>query len=164
LLSVTTQYTTNKEADGPLPTLGGRETVTGSSKAAPSSITIQEAMKDVKGGKKRRKWYPQWVATTAIHDDDDNDKQANSFDMECIMTVERSVKHQAQPLIDHFERLLEAACPNHAYPIKHKLKDCSLMKNFMVLESLTRDMKPEEDLGKGDVMPTPGRCGHDDLR
>jgi hypothetical protein len=29
------------------------------------------------------------------------------------------------------------ACPNHAYPIKHNLKDCDMIKNFMTSESLT---------------------------
>ena len=29
-----------------------------------------------------------------------------------------------------FEDLLEKPCPNHAYPIKHLLKDCSLAKRW----------------------------------
>jgi len=32
---------------------------------------------------------------------------------------------------DHFENLLEGACPNHAFPIKHLYKDCVLMKRFL---------------------------------
>jgi hypothetical protein len=24
--------------------------------------------------------------------------------------------------MDHFERLLEETCPNHSYPVKHKLR------------------------------------------
>jgi hypothetical protein len=72
-----------------------------------------------------------------------------------IMTTRRSIKRQARPLIDHFERLLEEACPNHAYPIKHKLKDCSMMKNFVSSGSLTRDKDPEEDLSDRDTTPFP---------
>jgi hypothetical protein len=53
LLSITAQYTINKEVAGPLPVPGGREAVPGNSKAAPSSIAIQGAKKDAKGGKKR---------------------------------------------------------------------------------------------------------------
>jgi hypothetical protein len=36
----------------------------------------------------------------------------------------------AEPPKDHFEKL-EATCPHHPYPIKHKLKDCTMMKKFM---------------------------------
>ena len=32
---------------------------------------------------------------------------------------------------NHFEKLLEGSCPNHAFPIKHLLKDCSLMRWFL---------------------------------
>jgi hypothetical protein len=32
---------------------------------------------------------------------------------------------------DHFEKLLEGPCPNHAYPIKHLYKDYGLMKKFL---------------------------------
>ena len=32
---------------------------------------------------------------------------------------------------DHFEKLLEGPCPNHAFPIKHLYKDCVLMKRFL---------------------------------
>jgi hypothetical protein len=73
--------------------------------------------------------------------------------MERITTARQSVKHHMRPLIDRIERLLEEACPNHVYPINHKLKDCDLMKNFMVSGSLTRDMEPEEGPSGRDVMP-----------
>ena len=32
---------------------------------------------------------------------------------------------------DHFEKLPEGPCPNHAFPIKHLYKDCVLMKQFL---------------------------------
>ena len=31
---------------------------------------------------------------------------------------------------NHFNKLLEGPCTNHAFPIKHMYKDCSLMKRF----------------------------------
>jgi hypothetical protein len=40
-------------------------------------------------------------------------------------------KHQVWPPTDHFEKILEETCQNYAYPVKHKLRDCSMMKNFM---------------------------------
>jgi hypothetical protein len=39
--------------------------------------------------------------------------------------------------IDYFKRLLEEACPNHTYRVRHKLKDCSMMRSFMTSGSLT---------------------------
>jgi hypothetical protein len=32
---------------------------------------------------------------------------------------------------DHFQKLLEGTCPNHAFPVKHLYKDCGLMKKFL---------------------------------
>jgi hypothetical protein len=49
------------------------------------------------------------------------------------------------------------ACPNHVYPIKHKLADYDIMKNFMVSGSFTQGMELDEVLDDGDVMPFPGR-------
>jgi hypothetical protein len=49
--------------------------------------------------------------------------------------------------MDNFMRLLEEACPNHAYPIRHKLKDCDMMKSFMISGSLTRGTELDEDPG-----------------
>jgi hypothetical protein len=40
--------------------------------------------------------------------------------------------------------LLKEACPNHVYPIKHKHKDCDMMKNFMISGSFTRGMELDE--------------------
>jgi hypothetical protein len=148
------QYATNKEAAEPLPIPSGREVVPSSSKAAPSIIVIQGAKKDAKGSKKRWKQHPQWVAATADYDDYDNNKAGNS-DIQCITTTRHSVKSQSWPPTKLFERPLEEACPNHVYPIKHKLKDCGMMKNFMTSGSLTEDKEPEEDLGGREAMPFP---------
>jgi hypothetical protein len=46
-------------------------------------------------------------------------------------------------------------CPNYAYPIKHKLKDCGIMKSFMSLGSLTRGMELGEVSDEGDMTPFP---------
>jgi hypothetical protein len=54
-----------------------------------------------------------------------------------ISTTTHSDKRPTRPPVDHFKRLLEKACPNHAYPIRHKLKDCSTMRSFMTSGSLT---------------------------
>jgi hypothetical protein len=67
-----------------------------------------------------------------------------------------SSKHQAQPPTYQFEKLLEETCPNHAYPIKHKLKYCVMMKNFMAIGSLTQGMEVDEVPDDGGVTPFPG--------
>jgi hypothetical protein len=72
-----------------------------------------------------------------------------------IMTTTHSGKHQARPPTYHFEGLLEEACPNHVYPIKHKLKVYDMMQNFMTSRSLTRVRELEENLGGSDTMPFP---------
>jgi hypothetical protein len=91
------------------------------------------------------------VATTIF--DVDDDKQADSSNMERVTITVCSVKHQARPSIENFERLLKGACPNDVYPIKHKLKDYGMMKSFNISESLTRDIEPEDDPGRSDMMP-----------
>jgi hypothetical protein len=58
-------------------------------------------------------------------------------------------------LNEHFKKLLEAASPNHAYPIKHKLKDCTMMKNFMTSGALSKGKKPERDPGRKGLPPFP---------
>jgi hypothetical protein len=55
----------------------------------------------------------------------------NDSDEEYVLVTECNFKRQAWQSKDHFVKLLEVACPNHKYPIKHKLKDCTTIKNFM---------------------------------
>jgi hypothetical protein len=46
---------------------------------------------------------------------------------------------------NHFEKMLEGPCPNHAFPIKHLYKDCSLMKQFLSGGSKKVDQKKKSD-------------------
>ena len=32
---------------------------------------------------------------------------------------------------NHFEKILEGPCPNHAFPAKHLYKDCGLMRKYL---------------------------------
>jgi hypothetical protein len=50
--------------------------------------------------------------------------------------------------MDHLRSLLEEACPNNAYPIRHKLKYCSMMRSFMTSGSLTKGAELDEGLDK----------------
>jgi hypothetical protein len=47
------------------------------------------------------------------------------------------------------------ACPIHTYPVKNKLKECTMMKNFMTSGALTKGNEPEGDPGKKGVTPFP---------
>jgi hypothetical protein len=88
------------------------------------------------GGQKRHKQPPQGPMTTIDYDNGNNGKAGGSG-VGHIVTATRSKKHQAWPPTDHFKRLLEEAYSNHTYPISHKLKDCIMMKSFMISGSLT---------------------------
>jgi hypothetical protein len=55
--------------------------------------------------------------------------------------------------MDHLEKLLEATCPNHTYPIMYSLKECTLMKNYMTTGSLVRNKKSKGDLGRKAAPP-----------
>jgi hypothetical protein len=57
--------------------------------------------------------------------------------------------------MDHFKRLLKGACPTHAYPIQHKLKDCGMMRSFMTSGSLTWGAELDEGPYGSDTMPIP---------
>jgi hypothetical protein len=35
--------------------------------------------------------------------------------------------------------------PNHAYLVRNKLKECTMMKNYMTTETFARGKKPEGD-------------------
>ena len=65
---------------------------------------------------------------------------------------------------NHFKKLLEGPCPNHAFPIKHLLKDYSLMQRFLSRGSNKgeqgKDPDPTMDDAeeKDDGFPTPDGC------
>jgi hypothetical protein len=64
--------------------------------------------------------------------------------MVCAADTTCSGKHHARPPIDHFEKLLQETCPSHAYSVKHKFRDCDMMKNFLASGSLPRGMEVDE--------------------
>jgi hypothetical protein len=61
-----------------------------------------------------------------------NEKVENS-DEGCEVTAERDFKRCTRLPNDHFKKIPEMACPHHPYPVKHKLRDCTMMKKFMSL-------------------------------
>jgi hypothetical protein len=121
----------------------------------PPKATGKDTKRSAKGSKKGQKWLPKSVTITTYCDDDD-DKEADGSDEEHVTTAERDLKPQAWQSTDHFEKLLEATYPNHAYPIKHKLKECSMMKNYMTTGALAVGKKLEGDPGGKAATPFPG--------
>jgi hypothetical protein len=88
---------------------------------------------------------PQWV-TVATSNNADN-KEADDFEEEYVVATEHDFKHQAWQPKDHFEKLCKVAYSNHTYPIKQKLKACTMMKNFMTSWALSKGKKSEGDPG-----------------
>jgi hypothetical protein len=87
----------------------------------------------------------------------DNNKDAGDFDEELIVASERDSKRQAWQPANHFEKLLEATCPNHTYPVRHKLKECTMMKNYMTIGTFAKGKRPEGDLVGKAAAPLPRR-------
>jgi hypothetical protein len=75
--------------------------------------------------------------------------------MRHISTATHSDKRLVWLPTDHFKRLLEEACPNHAYSVRHKLKDYSMMRSFMTLGSLTYYAELDERSDGSNTMPFP---------
>jgi hypothetical protein len=73
---------------------------------------------------------------TAAADVGSDSKRAGGSSVVRVSTAAGSGKRQTRLPLDHLEKLLEEACPNHAYPVKHKLRDRDMMKNFMASRSL----------------------------
>jgi hypothetical protein len=134
--SIATQHTTIYETVMLHPAHGSKEVTSSSSDGAPSDVAIHNSREGIKGGKKMCKQCLQGVMTVINHNDG-NDVEAGSSGMRHIPTAACSDKHQARPPMDHFMRLLEEAYPSHAYRIRHKLKDCSMMRSSMTSGSLT---------------------------
>jgi hypothetical protein len=61
-------------------------------------------------------------------------------------------------------KLLEVACLNHTNSTKHKLKDYTMMKNFMTSGALSKGKKPDGDTCRKSATPNPGHGDHDNLR
>jgi hypothetical protein len=90
------------------------------------------------------------------YDDDDDDMKADDSDKDYITTIRRGIMQQGRPPTNHFEKLLEEAYPYHAYPVKHKCKDCDMIKNFMISGFLAWDKELKGDLGGKGVTPFTG--------
>jgi hypothetical protein len=84
-----------------------------------------------------------------------NYEEADSSDKVFVAAIERNFKWQIQPPKDHFKKLLEATYLHHSYPVKHKLKDCTMMKKFMMSGAPSIGSKLGGDPGGKSATPIP---------
>ena len=57
-------------------------------------------------------------------------------------------KQPQQGLLDHFNKLMESLCTNHAYPVKHLYKDCKLLKRLLLQAGGPKEGKGKEAAAK----------------
>jgi hypothetical protein len=81
--------------------------------------------------------------------------------VECKASRPKGNQAKPAPSKDHFEKLLDAPCPHHEVAVKHTLRQCRLMKNYVrgTLKPKTVDQPDkqgpshENDDGAGVVFP-----------
>jgi hypothetical protein len=151
---VGTQHTTSYEVVTLCPAQGGSEMTPSSNKVTTSDIVAHSAQEGIKVVNKQHKQCLQGTMT-AISRNDDHDWEVGSSGMGCCSTTTRKNKHPTRPPTDHFKRLLEESYPNHAYAIRHKLKDCGMMRNFMTSGTLTWGTELDEGTNGSNTTPFP---------
>jgi hypothetical protein len=67
--------------------------------------------------------------------------------MDSNLNLAKSMTHhnQTKVLTTWFLRLPNVTCLHHSYPVKHKLKDCTMMKKFMTSGAFSKGSKPGGD-------------------
>ena len=83
----------------------------------------------------------------------DRRRPANSA---LVAMADHTGKQPQQSLLDHFNKLMESPCTNHAYPMKHLYKDCELLRRF-----LRQAGRPKEGKGKEAAAKKGGVVGKD---
>jgi hypothetical protein len=149
---ITTQHATSYKAVVPRPAQGSREVTPSNGEGALSDVVTHNDRESVNDGKKRHKQCLQGAMTTTDHGNKNNG-EAGGSGMRRILIAARSDSRHARPPMDHFKRLLEEVCPNHAYPVRHRLKDCNMMRSFMTSGSLTWDAELNKGLDGSDTTP-----------
>jgi hypothetical protein len=106
---------------------------------------------------------------TSSHFKKKNDKRCRNDNF--VTVVERKTSRQNRnsgkpaPTRDHFEKLLDAPCLHHKVPVKHMLRECRLMKNYVksTLKPKTADhldkQGPSHDNDDGAGAMFPGEDG-----
>ena len=65
-----------------------------------------------------------------------------------VAAADRVGKQPQQGLPDHFNKLMDSPCTNHAYPVKHLYKDCELLKRLLRQAGGPKEEEGEEAAAK----------------
>jgi hypothetical protein len=93
-----------------------------------------------------------------VADNGDGDEEADDSCEEFVVAAESNFKWQSQPPKDHFEKLPEVTYLHHLYPVKHKLKACTMVKKFMTSGTFSKGSKPGRDPGGKSAAPISGEA------
>jgi hypothetical protein len=80
-------------------------------------------------------------------------RRTSAVDDNLVVVVKRKVScpkgnpSKPCPPKDHFEKLLDAPCLHHEVPVKHALKDCRLIKNYVNDTLKPRAVNPPKKAG-----------------
>jgi hypothetical protein len=143
--------TTSYDAVMLCPTQGSKEATPRSDREMPSDIAAHVTQEGIKGSKKRHTQRLQGTMTTI----DGHDGEAGASGVRRTPTATRNDKRWVRLPMDHFKSLLKEACPKHAYLIRHKLKDCDMMRSCMTAGSITWGVELDEGPNGSDTMSFP---------
>ena len=96
-----------------------------------------------------------------------NKKDQRRSDSSALVTAaDRTAKQPQQGLPNHFNKLMDDPCPNHAYPVKHLYKECELLKRVLRQAGGSKEGDGKEPAAKrggttgkdGDGFPEPKEC------
>jgi hypothetical protein len=145
LLNIATRHASSEEAVMAIFIQSCRKAALVDDRGAPPKTTDKSVKRGTKSDKRELKQQPHQVAVTTNCDEGDNSKDVGDSDEELIVIAKRDFKRQVWQPTDHFGKLLEATCPNNTYPIMHKLKKCTMMKNYMTTRTFAKGKSPEGD-------------------
>jgi hypothetical protein len=118
---------------------------------APYEATTKSVRIGGKSGKNGQKRCPRHVVVAASNDNSD-DKGSDS-DEGYVIAAEHDFKRQARLPKNLFAKLLEETSPYHSYPVRHKPRDYTMMRNFMALGAFSKGRKIRGDRGGKGVAP-----------
>jgi hypothetical protein len=134
-LDISTRHASGEEAVGAIFMQSTGKAALGDGRGAPTKATDRDAKSGTRSDKRGPKWWPQGVTITTSYDEGDNDNDASDSNE------------------DHFKKLLKATCPNHMYPGRHKLKEGTMMENYMTTGTFARGKKLKGDPTRKVVVP-----------
>jgi hypothetical protein len=69
-----------------------------------------------------------------------------------VAVADRSPRPLAKTNNDHFQKLMDSLCQSHGFPVRHKLRECELLKRFI---SNPPAKKQSRRVDKADITRSP---------